>query len=152
MKMNFDGLGKIILSMVIMFQALMNISIQWNVQKIIMLIVFVVSASVIRVCLNIVANCSSFWLKGSRNSLPHMVYTVWEFGKYPIHIFSGIIQLILLTVLPYAFMGFLPAAYMFDKPIYTSVALVTPAVALAWIIISLIVFRLGLNKYESTGN
>ena len=85
MKMNFDGLGKIILSIVIMSQALMNISIQWNIGKIIMLIVFVVSASVIRVCLNIVANSSSFWLKGSRNSLPHMVYTIWEFGKYPIN-------------------------------------------------------------------
>ena len=47
MKMNFDGLGKIILSIVIMSQALMNISIQWNIGKIIMLIVFVVSASVI---------------------------------------------------------------------------------------------------------
>ena len=152
MKMNFDGLGKIILSIVIMSQALMNISIQWNIGKIIMLIVFVVSASVIRVCLNIVANSSSFWLKGSRNSLPHMVYTIWEFGKYPINIFSGAIQFILLTILPYAFMGFLPAAYMFDKPIYASVALITPVVAFIWIIISVVVFRLGLNRYESTGN
>ena len=114
--MNFDGLGKIILSIVIMSQALMNISIQWNIGKIIMLIVFVVSASVIRVCLNIVANSSSFWLKGSRNSLPHMVYTIW------------------------------------DKPIYASVALITPVVAFIWIIISVVVFRLGLNRYESTGN
>lgn len=120
--------------------------------QIIMLIVFVVSASVIRVCLNIVANSSSFWLKGSRNSLPHMVYTIWEFGKYPINIFSGAIQFILLTILPYAFMGFLPAAYMFDKPIYASVALITPVVAFIWIIISVVVFRLGLNRYESTGN
>lgn len=146
------GILKPILSIVIMSQALMNISIQWNIGKIIMLIVFVVSASVIRVCLNIVANSSSFWLKGSRNSLPHMVYTIWEFGKYPINIFSGAIQFILLTILPYAFMGFLPAAYMFDKPIYASVALITPVVAFIWIIISVVVFRLGLNRYESTGN
>ena len=109
-----------------------------------MTIAFVVSASVIRVCLNIVANSSSFWLKGSRNSLPHMVYTIWEFGKYPINIFSGAIQFILLTILPYAFMGFLPAAYMFDKPIYASVALITPVVAFIWIIISVVVIRVGL--------
>ena len=151
-KMYFDGLGKIILSIFIMFQALMNLSIRWNIWKIIMLIIFVVSASVIRVCLNIVANSSSFWLKGSKNSLPHMVYTVWEFGKYPINIFSGVIQFMLVTFLPYAFMGFLPAAYMFDKQIYASVALITPIVAVIWIIISFVVFRLGLNKYESTGN
>ena len=35
MKMNFDGLGKIILSIFIMFQALMNLSIRWNIWKII---------------------------------------------------------------------------------------------------------------------
>ena len=80
------------------------------------------------------------------------MYTIWEFGKYPINIFSGAIQFILLTILPYAFMGFLPAAYMFDKPIYASVALITPVVAFIWIIISVVVFRLGLNRYESTGN
>lgn len=152
MKMNFDGLGKIILSIVIMSRALMHISVQWNIGKIMMLVVFVVSASVIRVCLNIVANSSSFWLRGSKNSLPHMVYTVWEFGKYPITIFSGAIQFALLTILPYAFMGFLPAAYLFDKPIYGTAALITPAIAILWMMISTAVFKLGLNRYESTGN
>ena len=64
MKMNFDGLGKIILSIVIMSQALMNISIQWNIGIIIMLIVYEESASHIRVSLNFVAIRSSFRLKG----------------------------------------------------------------------------------------
>lgn len=152
MKINPDGLGKILISVCIMIKSLSMLGIPWSLSKILMLIVFIISASIIRVCLNFSANCICFWLKSSKTSLSHLIHTFSEFGKYPITIFQSGIQFVLIFIVPYAFISFFPTLYLLEKGEGAVIGLFAPIVALLWIIIARVIFRLGLRLYDSPGN
>lgn len=152
LRVNPDGLGKIIVSLAIIGHSLTKAALMWTIGKIGMLILLIISASVIRVCLNFSANCICFWLKSSKTTLAYLIHCFSEFGKYPIIIFESVIQVVLLTLIPYAFISFYPALYIFEKEKPLWIALYSPATALIWTGITALILKCGLSVYESSGN
>ena len=111
-KINLDGFGKILISAYMMAKALSMLEVNWNLAKVGMFILFILSASIIRVCLNLSANCTCFWLKSGNTSFAHLIHTFSEFGKYPLTIFQTGIQFVLIFIIPYAFISFFPTLYI----------------------------------------
>ena len=151
-KINLDGFGKILISACMMAKALSMLEVNWNLAKVGMFILFILSASIIRVCLNLSANCTCFWLKGGNTSFAHLIHTFSEFGKYPLTIFQTGIQFVLIFIIPYAFISFFPTLYILDRGEYAVMGLLTPVVALITICITFVIFKLGLRVYDSPGN
>ena len=128
------------------------LEVNWNLVKVGMFILFILSASIIRVCLNLSANCTCFWLKSGNTSFAHLIHTFSEFGKYPLTIFQTGIQFVLIFIIPYAFISFFPTLYILDRGEYAVIGLLTPVVALITICITFVIFKLGLRVYDSPGN
>jgi ABC-2 type transport system permease protein len=72
-------------------------------------------------------------------------------ARYPLSVFGMAVQAGLTLVVPFAFIGFFPAAWLLDKQ-HGWIGLLTPVVAVAWILIARTVFRKGLLRYESAGH
>ncbi|WP_019636787.1 ABC transporter permease [Paenibacillus fonticola] len=147
-----NGLGNIIIGGTIIIMSLSHIHIVWSLQTVGMAIILFVSAMIIRVAINLAANCSAFWIRNSGNAFPIMIHNLGEFAKYPITIFSLGLQLFISIVVPFAFVSFVPAAAMFGKESWSYLGWFSPLVAVYCCGVALLLLRIGLRRYESAGN
>lgn len=147
-----NGLGNIVMGSIIVVQALIYIPMQWTWDKIAITILLLVSAVVIRISINLAANCINFWLRTSRNAFPLMVHNLSDFAKYPITVFPVAVRSLITFVVPFAFISFFPASYIFDKNSLEWMWIISPIVAAVSAAIAYGIFHLGLRSYESVGN
>lgn len=80
-----------------------------------------------------------------------LVYQLASFNRYPLELFARPLRFLLTWVLPLAFAGFYPAAFLLHRPGYGAMAAITPLVALLSMAGGQAMFRWGLARYASTG-
>jgi viologen exporter family transport system permease protein len=111
-------------------------------------IAFAVATSAIVFAASFVVFASlAFWLGEVEQLALQLRDFTLNFALYPQPLFGGAIQILLYTVLPAAFVGFLPVDVV-RNPSLASCALAL-AGALAWWGLAVGVFALGLRRYES---
>jgi ABC-2 type transport system permease protein len=146
------GIGNMVTGVVLYVIALGQTHVVWSVDKILFMPVFLVSAAAIRAAISFAANCSAFWLTSFYNAFPLMVYQMADFAKYPSTLYTESIQFLITVVLPYAFIAYIPAVYIFGKEPWGWLAWLMPVVALWCIVVARAVFYAGLRRYDSPGN
>ena len=146
------GIGNMLTGVVLFVIALGQTHTVWTLDKILFMPVFLISAGAIRTAISFAANCSAFWLTSFYNAFPLMVYQVADFAKYPITLYAEPIQIFITVVLPYAFIAYFPAVYIFDKGSWGWVAWLMPLVAVWCIVVARALFYAGLKRYDSPGN
>ena len=146
------GIGNVVTGVILFFIALGQTHIVWTVDRILFMPVFLISAAAIRTAISFAANCSAFWLTSFYNAFPLMVYQMADFGKYPSTLYIQPIQFFITFVLPYAFIAYIPAVYLFNKEPWGLWAWSVPVVALWCIVLARTVFYRGLRQYDSPGN
>ena len=111
-------------------------------------ILFAIAASAIVFAASFVVFASfAFWLGEVEQLALQLRDFTLNFSLYPETLFGGGIQILLYTVLPAGFVGFLPVDVV-RNPSIASCALAL-AGALAWWGLAVGVFALGLRRYES---
>ena len=147
-----NGIGNIVTGAIIVTQAMIHIDMPWTWGKIAITIMLLILAVVIRVSINLASNCSAFWIRNAANAFPLMVHNVSEFAKYPLTVFSMGIRVLTTAAIPFAFVSFVPAAYIFEKESTAWLWILSPLVALYCVWMAVFIFKRGLRVYESTGN
>jgi ABC-2 type transport system permease protein len=111
-----------------------------------LLLAILLSASVF-VASGVIYHSAAFWL-GPVDSLAR---SLWEFlvtfSIYPETLFGGGVRLLLYTLIPAAFAGFLPAQ-LAHRPSWTTAAVASGG-ALCVVASALVIFARGLRRYES---
>ncbi|WP_282805571.1 ABC transporter permease [Lactobacillus isalae] len=74
------------------------------------------------------------------------------FAKYPLDIYNTFISSFLTFIFPYAFISFYPAILILNKSNNKKILLLTMMITVSVIIISSIVWKVGLKRYESSGH
>lgn len=151
-RIGMNGLGNMLIGVLIITQSLRNLAVEWSAAKIAMLLLLLVSAAAIRVAVNLAACSISFWTRGPGNAFPFFIHSISDFAKYPITIYALGIQVLVAVVVPYAFISVFPAAYLFGKGQLAPWGLLSPLVALYCLAVAVAVFYRGLATYESSGN
>ena len=107
----------------------------------------VAASAIVYLATGIVFFSLAFWL-GNIDSIARQL---WEllitFSLYPEPLFGGMLRLVLFTVLPAGFVGYLPARVVHAASI-ADVALLT-AGACAYLVLAVLVFDRGLRRYAS---
>ena len=147
-----NGIGNLLVGAVMVGESLAHVHLVWSTGKILFTIILLLSGIVIRTSINFASNCSAFWVKNAGNAVPFMVHSISEFAKYPLTIYVPALQALVGIVVPYAFIGYVPAAYIFSSSGMSWVAALCPVVALYCVGMAAFIFRVGLRQYESTGN
>ncbi|TVY00338.1 ABC transporter permease [Paenibacillus cremeus] len=146
------GLGTMAVGAVILVRALQHIELDWTQEKGLMVILLIVSAVVIRVTVLLAACCHTFWSGSSNTAFAHMIHTLGEFARFPLNIYNLGVQVLITAVVPFAFISFFPAVYIFGQEEWGLYGLLSPLVAIYTACMALWIFRRGLRRYESTGN
>ena len=147
-----NGIGNLLFGAIFLVLSISHVELEWTWWKWLLVIVFVISGIMIRIAVNLASNSISFWTQGPRNPFPIMIHKVSDFVKFPIHIFSTGIQLFVSVAVPYAFISYYPATFLFGKGEWPLLGLLSPVVAFVFLKLSLFIFQQGLRKYESVGN
>jgi ABC-2 type transport system permease protein len=151
-KVGIHGIGNMFIGGLIIFQSLTHVNLVWSLEKILIVVLLIISAICIRLAMFLASNCIAFWTQSPRNAFPFMIVSIADFAKFPMTIYSLGIQVFITIIVPYAFISFFPAAYIFEKETWSFYGLLSPLIAIYCLFISIIVFRKGLLKYESVGN
>lgn len=132
--------------------ALAHLDVAWTPGRVALAAVLLPSALLIKVSLTVVANSTSFWLRGAINTFAAGLDQLGELTKYPLSIYSVGLQAVLATALPFAFIGFFPVSAFLGHGRLAWVGLLTPVVAAWCVLLAVAVFRRGLRRYDSAGN
>lgn len=93
----------------------------------------------------------AFWTKRSGHMVD-MVYSMSDFAKYPVEIYSRAVSRTVTYLLPFAFTGYYPARYLLrhTQPVFSILGTVIAGSVL--LAAGLLLWRKGVSAYESAGS
>ena len=101
-------------------------------------------------------SCVAFWTKRSQPLVDASMELIIRGTFYPLTIYPQVLQFFLTFVLPIGFISFYPACEFVGQNSGTGLpldfAVLTPIVGGTMFTMALILFRLGLQRYESAGS
>lgn len=148
--MGLQGIGVLALGSFSLFAALHSLG-RLNVQNLLLCLFFVVCGTVIRMSVYLLSSSIVFWFEsGGSTNIPFTVYSVGEYAKYPTNIYPVWMQIVLLFVIPFGFIGYVPALILRDTHAFGwSAALL--GISIAAFLLARLVFYRGIRRYESMG-
>ncbi len=147
---NLAGAGTAITGLVIILYSFFNLHYQWTLETAVLFFVSLVLGAVIRVNINFGSSVLGMILEGG-GGIKGTLERVQEMGKYPLSIYPKAFQIILLTLIPYAAISYVPAAVLLGKA-DLKFFLVLPVATALCIGLRKWLFKKALEKYEGSGN
>ena len=146
-----DGFGEIIVGTMILVTSWSKLGLEITIGRMIALIFVILCASVIYTAIKLAVTSIAFWVKFAQSYL-YMAYQLSTFVKYPITIYPAWIRGILTFIIPFAFTGYFPAAYILGKGSFLLGVVLTFVVSFISIFIAYRIWLIGIKRYESSGS
>ena len=122
-----------------------------DVKSIIFSFLYVISGTILCLAVYIISNSIVFLFdSGGRTSIPYMVANVGQYAKYPLKIYPVAVQILLCFIIPYAFMGIVPAMTITHRISDYYIVLVLSITGI-FLGMAICTFNNGIKKYESAG-
>ncbi|WP_068776966.1 ABC transporter permease [Paenibacillus sp. FJAT-26967] len=115
------------------------------------LLLLIVSAVLIYGGIYVTLSALAFFSDSPTGIMP-LIFNIQNYGRYPVTIYNKLLRGILTWILPFAFVGFYPAAYFLDPENWKGFALLTPVMGVIFITIGLSVWNLGVRRYRGAGS
>ena len=148
---DFIKIFRVIQSVIVLIISLINLDIVWNINKVIVLILCLISSILIFFGLFVLTSSYCFiTLQGLE------VKNVFTDGgkymaQYPIGIYRKGIVFIFTFIIPYAFINYYPLLYFLNKTNNT-LYMFSPLLVLIFLVPCLWSFKIGLKHYNSAGS
>lgn len=94
----------------------------------------------------------AFWVQRVDELTTFTVHAPYSAGTFPLLIYPRWIQQLLTTLLPVAYVNYIPVRYLIGRGGSASDLALPPAVALIALVLAYLVWRAGERRYQSTGN
>lgn len=146
-----DGFGEIVIGTLLLIISTSKLHFTFNALTVPAFLFTVICATIIYFSIKLTTAALAFWIKDS-SAYMSMVYTISDFSKYPINIYPSAIKFVLSVIIPFAFTGYFPAAYLLNKTDFPHGVIFTAVASVFAILISYLIWNRGIYKYESTGN
>ncbi len=132
------------------------LGIAWSWPKALVFLSAVLSSSIVFFTVLLIGAAICFWTVESSEVQNIFTYGGTELASYPLHIYNRWLQGAFLYLVPLALTSYYPALYVLGKPdplgLPGVLRFVAPAVAALFFAAGLLVWRLGLRHYQSTGS
>lgn len=153
-EVHYLGIGDVLVSCTGIALAYHHLGLHWTPGQWLWFAAVVVSSAAVELSLTLLLASAAFWT--GRSSPLVATASQFSFGvvqQYPIHIFGRPLRLIVTVLLPFAFMNYYPSLYFLGKAGgYGVLPFLSPAVAVALLLLAGWVWRKGLEQYQSTGS
>ncbi|MEQ8197681.1 MAG: ABC-2 family transporter protein [Clostridiaceae bacterium] len=146
-----DAFGELVVGISLIIVSVSRLQLHFGILSIMAFIFAVICGAVIYTSIKLFFASFAFWLKFSQSIL-FMNYMLSDFAKYPISIYSKLIQSLLTFVVPFAFTAFFPASFFVGKMDMATAILGTFTAACLTFAAAYTTWLFGISTYESSGS
>ncbi|MFC5651456.1 ABC transporter permease [Paenibacillus solisilvae] len=138
---------------VIMVLSWTKLGLPFEPLDVLMLVVFVLGAFFIYAGIYTALTAISFYSDAPTGILP-LMYNIQNYGRYPVNIYNKAIRFLLTWILPFAFVGVIPASYFLDhnEGGLSTLALLTPVMGIVVLSLGLFLWNRGVRRYSGAGS
>ena len=142
---------RVLQSLIVMVIALLNLDINWNISKVICLLLMMTSSVLIFFGLFVLTSSYCFiTIQGLE--VKHLLTDGGKnLAQYPISIYRKGVQSFFTFIIPYGFINYYPLLYFIDKT-DNILYMASPLLVLVFLIPCLLSFKIGLKHYNSVGS
>ena len=144
------------LGIVLFLKTARLIGIEWDIRSVVYYLTAIIGGVIIQASIFMIFSCSSFWTIKTGNLMNFLFYNTRKFAGYPISIYPGIIQKLLIFIIPFAFVNYFPAQFFLRKPdmagYWNGYVYLAPLVGVMMFALANIFWRFSVKHYSSTGN
>ena len=149
-EIGLQGFGVVVQGVVSLLLAMGSLG-WFSTGHLLLCLVFIVCGTAIRVSTYIIGACGVFWMNtDGKNNIPYTMYSIGEFAKYPVNVYPIWMRVILFVVIPFAFIGYVPALLFRGEQVLLY-GLALAAMTIAYSFLARTVFYRGIKRYESMG-
>lgn len=150
---NIGYIAHVSLAVGLMGWAVGQVDVAWSPGLVLYLVAAVVSAAMMVGAIMTMIGVSSIVLVQSRY-LYSIFFGFWELSRFPLSIYPAALQWAMVTVMPLAFMAYVPAAVFLDKRVAVLGDLATPLSLLAgpaMVALAMAHWRYAISRYQGGG-
>ena len=147
----FESIQEIIIGLGVVSYCALRLNIPWGVSNFVLFPLLVLSGAVIYMSVFVLITAVNFWCE-DRIGLSPPVYNMIAFGRYPVTIYSPVIQFLLNWIIPFAFASFYPTARFLGRTEFLREFYLVPVVALVLGALAFVIWNRGVAHYKSTGS
>jgi ABC-2 type transport system permease protein len=150
---NIGYIAHVTLAVGLMVWAVSQVNVTWSVGLVLYLAAAVASAAMMVAAIMTLIGASSIVLVQSKY-LYSIFFGFWELSRFPLNIYPGALQWALVTVMPLAFMSYVPAAVFLGKDVAVLGGSALPLSLLAGPIavgIAMLHWRWSIRRYQGGG-
>jgi ABC-2 type transport system permease protein len=146
-----ESLQEVVTGIFCMWWASHRLGIHWTAGKISTLLFFSVFAAIIYVSIFLILSTVSFFWE-DRIGVHPPVWNVIAFGRYPLSIYSGVVQFFLCWIIPFGLASFYPSVRLLGRTVTPEYLPLVPVVAVVFLTIAISFWNFGTRHYSSTGS
>ncbi len=146
-----ESLHEVVTGTLAVWWASRRLGIAWSAPDVVLFVLFALSGAVIYASVFLLLSCVSFWYE-DRVGVHPPVWNLIAFGRYPLSIYSQLVQFLLSWIIPFAFASFYPSAHLLRRTDLVNLAPLAPVMAAACLGLMLFSWSRGLRQYSSTGS
>jgi len=146
-----ESLQEVVTGTFCMWWASHRLGIHWTVGRFSTLLFFAVCAAIIYVSIFLILSAVSFFWE-DRIGVHPPVWNVIAFGRYPLSIYSGVVQFFLCWIIPFGLASFYPSVRLLGRTVTPEYLPLVPVVAVVFLAIAISLWNFGTRHYSSTGS
>ncbi|MGF7060432.1 ABC transporter permease [Brassicibacter mesophilus] len=152
-KFEFTRIGRFMQSIVVLIFSLTNINIEWNIYKVITLILMIISGVFIFAGIYMLGATLCFWTIEGLEVINIFTDGGREISQYPLSIYKEWVRKLFTFVIPFGTVNYLPLMFILDKVEGNKfVYMITPLFGIMFIIPCVLIWNFGVKHYKSTGS
>jgi ABC-2 type transport system permease protein len=150
---SIHGFGSVILGSVILLRAVYELALAWSLWHVLFLVATLISSVLLIGSVNFATNCIAFWDPSATGTFPFMVQNFMEFAKFPLSLYDRLVRVLVTWVIPFAFVSYYPGIALLNKAgDDVWLGYFAPLAGPAALLITNLVWRRGLGRYQGTGH
>lgn len=149
-------MGQLSQGILVLAFALTQVSIDWNIARVLMLIGAILTGVALFMALFTVEAIFSFWTVNGVEAINAFTYGGSDLAQFPMHVFGRTLRFLFIWIIPVAFVTYYPALYLLDKPDPLGMpgwfVLLGPVITGVFCCVVAWGWNQGIRHYRSTGS
>jgi ABC-2 type transport system permease protein len=152
-RFEFTRFGRMLQGAVVMVLALANLTIEWNVMKALTLVFMVIGGVFIFTGIYILGATLCFWTIQGLEVVNVFTDGGREMAQYPLHIYEKWVTVFFSFIIPFGFVSYRPLLYILGRADGSELwFMLMPLTGGLFLLPCLLVWRIGVRHYRSTGS
>lgn len=153
---NLRRVGRVVQPAAVLAIALARADVDWTAGRALLVPLAIVSGTAVFGAIWVITSSAAFWTVDTQEFASAFTYGGNHLIQYPVDVLGGWLRRFATFVLPLAFVAYFPAAHLLGRPdTYggpSSLAWLSPVVAVAMVVVARTTWRAAIRHYRSTGS